>query len=334
MAVATAEPTGDIATKQSEAEAVQSEISSLNMSLEAKVERFNYANSELEQTVASIKENEAKLAEAMANLQVAQDRMEKRIVGIYRNGSVEVLDLLMETSDISEFLSKYDMLAKLSEQDLSDVEQIQQLKAETEAARVKLDSDRANQESLVAELEEEKAYIEAGLEQRKQLLSSIQGDIATLQQIQAEEQARREAAFQASIVTAAESYGADESTPAPPPMAAGGDVVSIAMQYLGVPYVWGGTSPSGFDCSGLVQYVYAQVGISLPRVASAQYGAGQDIGYSELAPGDLVFYGSPAYHVAIYIGGGQIIHAPFEGEVVQIAPISGGGSSPYFARVN
>lgn len=98
-------------------------------------------------------------------------------------------------------------------------------------------------------------------------------------------------------------------------------VVEIAMQYLGVPFVWGGASPSGFDASGLVMYVYAQVGVSLPHSVVAQYDAGTPINYDELVPGDLVFFDG-FNHEGIYIGGGNMIHAPFPGEVVQISPLS------------
>ncbi len=108
---------------------------------------------------------------------------------------------------------------------------------------------------------------------------------------------------------------------APPTQYSG--VVGIAMQFLGVPYVWGGSSPGGFDCSGLVMYVYAQVGVSLPHYTGAQWGMGVPVAYSDLQPGDLVFFDGLG-HVGIYIGGGEFIHAPHTGDVVRIDSLSEG----------
>ncbi|TWP38304.1 hydrolase [Leekyejoonella antrihumi] len=108
-------------------------------------------------------------------------------------------------------------------------------------------------------------------------------------------------------------------TPTPPPTGNLSQVVSIAEQYLGVPYVWGGESPSGFDCSGLTQYVYAKAGLSIPRTASAQQSYLSRT--SNPVPGDLVFFGSPAYHVGIYLGNNQMIAAPHPGAVVRIQAI-------------
>src|SRR5262249_3236047 len=105
--------------------------------------------------------------------------------------------------------------------------------------------------------------------------------------------------------------------PAAPPADAGrgAQVVAIAMQYLGVPYVWGSASPSGgFDCSGLTMYVYAQIGISLPHYAAAQYGMGVAVSREDLQPGDLVFFRNLG-HMGMYIGGGSFIHAPHTGDV-------------------
>ena len=90
------------------------------------------------------------------------------------------------------------------------------------------------------------------------------------------------------------------------------EVVNIARTLLGIPYVYGGSSPSGFDCSGFTQYVFGKAGISIPRTASAQQDAATPV--SDPKPGDLVFFGSPAWHVGIYTGNGMMIDSPREGK--------------------
>ncbi|HET7428051.1 MAG TPA: NlpC/P60 family protein [Gaiellales bacterium] len=104
--------------------------------------------------------------------------------------------------------------------------------------------------------------------------------------------------------------------------------VALARAELGVPYVWGGESPSGFDCSGLVQYVYARLGVALPRVAADQYRAGRHVSRSDLRAGDLVFFDHLG-HVGIYMGGGRFIHAPHTGTVVQISSLTGWYADTY-----
>lgn len=118
----------------------------------------------------------------------------------------------------------------------------------------------------------------------------------------------------------------------PGPLPAGHpEAATIALRYLGVKYVWGGSTPAGFDCSGLVMYVYAQLGISLPHYAAAQYQLGTAVPFDQLQPGDLVFFDA-LDHVGIYIGGGQFVHAPHTGDVVKISSFSEYGSSYVGAR--
>ncbi len=118
-----------------------------------------------------------------------------------------------------------------------------------------------------------------------------------------------------------------DAPPAPAPAPAASlpaghpEAASIAMRFLGAPYAWGGSTPAGFDCSGLVMYVYAQIGIALPHYAAAQFGLGVPVPRADLQPGDLVFFDA-LNHVGIYIGGGQMVHAPQTGDVVKITPLS------------
>ena len=99
-------------------------------------------------------------------------------------------------------------------------------------------------------------------------------------------------------------------------------IVNKAYQYLGVPYVWGGTSPSGFDCSGFIQYVYRSQGINLPRVSRAQAASGSYVSISNAQPGDILYFGqSSVTHVGIYIGNNKMIHAPRPGKTVEIVDI-------------
>lgn len=166
---------------------------------------------------------------------------------------------------------------------------------------------------------------------------------------------RSDRAARATAVTAPSRTGGDDgpaptapapapSAPAPaappaptpppaPPVAAPNSRASVAiaaaMTRLGTPYRWGGTTPAGFDCSGLMLWSWAHAGVSLPRTSRAQQAYTQRISASQLQPGDLVFTGSPVYHVGMYIGGGQMIHSPQTGDVVKISALRSGRSTTY-----
>ncbi len=137
-----------------------------------------------------------------------------------------------------------------------------------------------------------------------------------------------------STTTSSTTTAATAPTPPPSAPVSGGHpaAASIALRYLGIPYQWGGASPStGFDCSGLVMYVYAQLGVQLPHFAAGQYGFGSPVPRDQLQPGDLVFFDGLS-HVGIYIGNGEMVHAPQTGDVVKITALSDFGSRYVGAR--
>ena len=106
----------------------------------------------------------------------------------------------------------------------------------------------------------------------------------------------------------------------------GGRAAALAAQLVGTPYQFGGSSPSGFDCSGLVWYVYRELGVAVPRTAAEQRAAIQRIDAAALRPGDLVFFLTPADHVGVYLGHGEFVHAPSSGKRVERARLD----APYF----
>lgn len=134
--------------------------------------------------------------------------------------------------------------------------------------------------------------------------------------------------YQAQLAAEAAEAEAEAAAAAVPDSAAGSAVVSVAMRYLGVPYLWAGSTPAGFDCSGFTSYVFAQLGIDLPRTSSEQRYAGTVVPWTDAQPGDLIW--SPG-HIAIYAGDGMQVEAPVPGQTVRYTSIW--QSSPTFIRV-
>jgi cell wall-associated NlpC family hydrolase len=217
---------------------------------------------------------------------------------------------------------------------------------------------RAQQERLAAEARARLAAERAALARRAAEQAALAKRAAQAQRAHALAQAKiaaaaREAAIQQAAtttaatttptlppgttpaaVTTADPASADPTTStttadasAAPLPAGHPQAAQIALQYIGVPYLWSGESPSGFDCSGLVSYVFAQLGVDLPHSAADQYGYGVDVPRDELQPGDLVFFDNLT-HVGIYIGDNQIVNAPDTGSFVRIDSLA----EPWYAN--
>jgi cell wall-associated NlpC family hydrolase len=327
-----------VSSKQGEARDVMAQIQGLDANLERAVDAYNLANDKLAKIESDLRTNKAELKLARTNLKHAQRQLNAHVVAMYTSGSQDTgLEVLLGATSMDDLMSRLDTVNRVSDQTADVLRQVKVFRAKVKEEHARLQTAHVQQGKLVAERSAEKASIEGQLASRQQLLSSIKSQIVQMQaaeqarQAQLAAQARARLASTGATVLNASAGAVTSPQPAPvyaPPPSKYGGVVGIAMQYLGTPYVYGGASPSGFDCSGFVMYVFNQIGVSLPHNAAAQYGYGMPVSRDQLQAGDLVFFNGLG-HVGIYIGGGQFIHSPHTGDVVKISSLTGWYSSTF-----
>lgn len=351
-----------IEEKRAEAEQLYAELQAMDAELERAIDAYNGATYELDQIDAAIAENKHHLAIARQSYRAAQRNLEERLVALYTEGNPDVIEVILGAANLDDLLDRLDSAERVSQQDAQIVDSVRASRREIKRRERELARDRSQQRTVVDQRAAAQQAIEQQIDEREAYYEQVKDEIA---QLVAEEQARQERAAREArereeeerrLAAAAAAAGVNTSvvaTPssssasgesAPPQIAVpegigvapastrGAQAAQLAMQYLGVPYVWGGASPSGFDCSGLVMYVYAQLGISLPHHAATMYGYGVPVSFGELAPGDLV-YANGLGHMGMYIGGGNYIHAPQTGDVVKISAISSRSDWIGFKRV-
>ena len=346
VTTAAADPT--VSAKRAQAEEVLAQIRGIDSQLAHAAEAYNLANLKLDRIDGELVANARHLGIARKSLRGAQATLSRRLVALYVGGGRSTgLEVLLGAESLDQLLNRLDAVDRITEQDALVLRDVKAFRQQVQARKQKLRRARAAQVREVAERAAQRGAIEAQLRERRQLLESVREEIAQLEAEAARRQARLQAEARARLAAAAlepatpeaqedaatltpavDAVEATEVPSAPVPDARYGGVVGIAMQYLGVPYRWGGADPSGFDCSGFSMYVFAQVGVSLPHHAASQYGMGTAVSKDELQPGDLVFFNGLG-HMGIYVGGGSFIHAPHTGDVVKISPMTGWYASTY-----
>ncbi|WP_304438282.1 NlpC/P60 family protein [Lysinibacillus sp. ZYM-1] len=309
---------------------LQEELTKLQKEIDEKVKVFKQVQAEIKEVDASIVETKKRieqrskiLSERMAAYQ-AQDNT----VGVY-------LNVVLESKSFADLMDRVVAVKTLMDADQELVDQQEADKVSLEQQKATLDEKQKELQKQFQELQQKESEMEVKKAENEAKSLALKAQIATKQEEErleaerkaAEEEAARLRALQAAtpvVQTIQNNDGGQQPQKiivgSGTGTASSGDAISTAKQFLGRPYVWGGSNPtSGFDCSGLVQWSYKQAGVSLPRTASQQYLATQRISAGEARVGDLVFfsYGSGVAHVGIYLGNNTMIDAQNNGVVIE-----------------
>jgi peptidoglycan DL-endopeptidase CwlO len=336
-------------SKQDLAEA-KAKLAELSRRLDLLVEQYNQASVTLERSQARLTTLRTISARAEATADAAQQALTDRVVQSYKNSGSGVA-VLLGAQSLADFADRLTFLSDLVQRDSDAASLAARTRAEAVRAAAEVSKTIALREAMLDELEQKKASIEASIPQQQALIVQIAGSLAKAEAAaKAEERRQARARAAASVSTTSTSSpdpiqqsspsptpSSPPPAPAPAPTSGGGGsdggssgpssaaltAVRAAYSVLGVPYLWGGSSPSsGFDCSGLTMWSWAHAGVSLPHSSWMQYQVIPHVSRSQLVPGDLLFFYSPISHVAIYVGNDMMIHAPHTGSVVSLRQFS------------
>ncbi len=298
-AVATTAVTASPAFSQSAA-AARSQLERASERLSRVTEAYNDAKLKRAGLDAKLSEARSDLARSEDRLGAVRERLGLAVRDMYMHPAAG-LDTFFQAKSFGELSRGRAMAGHVALSADSLLLQIRKVKAENQAAAKNVQALRDQARSEEIEINEQRRAAAAALDRTQTLLAQ-----ANVSELDAERRARLGAA----------GDRASSIRPAGPVRSTAGQAVAAAASQMGKPYRWGGAGPDTYDCSGLTMWAWARAGVSLPHSSKAQYASLPHVSLSELAPGDLVFYGSPIHHVGIYKGGGVMIHAPQSGETV------------------
>ncbi|WP_240139402.1 C40 family peptidase [Streptomyces sp. MUM 178J] len=298
---------------------IKAKVDQLYQEAEAAAEKHNGAQETTAKARRELDQLRDQAARKTEKLNASRDRLGSFATAQYRAAGMDAGMQLALTSDPDEYLERAELAGRVGELQAGAIAgvhrqlvEIGQLKARAEE---RVETLRARQSDLARHKTTARDKLAAARRMLDRLTAEQRG---AYEGVAAGESSGAAAAASAPAQTSAQTPA--ESTPKAADSRAA-QAVSYAYGALGKPYVWGATGPSSFDCSGLTQAAWRSAGVSLPRTTYTQINAGRRVTRSQLAPGDLVFFYSGVSHVGIYIGNGQMIHAPRPGDAVRIAPI-------------
>ncbi|MFI8530711.1 NlpC/P60 family protein [Streptomyces aquilus] len=292
---------------------VKAKVDKLYQEAEVATEKYNGAKEKADAAEERLKTLRDEAARKTDKLNSARDALGSMAAAQYREGGLDPSLQLALSSDPDHYLDSAEFVDRAGTRQAASVASVRRQLREIEQLRGAAHIELASLKSRQAELKRHKKTITTKLDAARRLLSQLPPEVRASDVQRASRDSSTGDSRAALTPTTAGRASAPNSRAA--------EAVSYAYSKLGSPYVWGATGPDAFDCSGLTQAAYRSAGISLPRTTYAQIDAGRRVSRSELQPGDLVFFYSAISHVGLYIGNGQMIHAPNPTAPVRIAPI-------------
>ncbi|WP_335974019.1 C40 family peptidase [Streptomyces sp. CA2R106] len=285
------------------------QLDRLYQQAEQDTQKYDAAQETAERLRGEVADLQDRAARGQQRVNALRDDLGAVAAAQYRDGAVDPTLALLLSDRPGQYLDQAAAIDRLGARQAAQLAELQEaqrvLRQERDQAAGKL----AELRSTTEQLQRRKAGVQQALATARTVLHSMP------------------ASAQAAYRDGDGSVRASRDQALPPlldlPASSGRAALAVAAarRMLGAPYVWGATGPGSFDCSGLMQYAYAQAGVALPRTSQEQMNAGQHVPLSQARPGDLVIYRSDASHVAMYVGGGRVIHAPYPGARVRYDPV-------------
>ena len=296
---------------------VQARVNKLYEQAEVATEKYNAAKDKADKQRTTADQLLDEVARKTAKLNATRDTLGAYAAAQYRSGGLDTTTTYLLANNPQQLLDNAHVMDRMSGRTEAALETFRTQTIEIAQERAKAVESLTKLDDAQQELNKQKKAVQQKLTTAQKLLNTLTAkEKARLAAIQKAADAAAAAKSASSSSSSSSSSGSTTTS------TKAAKAIAFARAQLGKPYVYGATGPNSYDCSGLTQASWAAAGVSIPRVAAAQYSYGTKVSASELQPGDLVFFYSGISHVGLYIGDGQMIHAPHTGTVVKIAPIS------------
>ncbi|MEA2504661.1 MAG: peptidoglycan DL-endopeptidase CwlO [Actinomycetota bacterium] len=315
---------------------VQAQIDKLGAEISDLDEQYNQASIRLQKVQSEIQDSQNQGAKAQADFLALQKVASAQAAAIYRAGAPSLVVAFLSSKNLDDFNKKMELISQVSDWQSGIMTSLQIADQRAKVAQSDLSRQLSQQKSINDSLAKQRNALNDRLASEQKLLGQI---TEANRQAAAKAAADRAAAVRSAMAVAKAAVAATKSSSSPSPSGSSGssnalpadpttdppaDAVRAAMSQIGKPYVWAGSGPASYDCSGLTMSSWRQAGVMMGHSAADQYASFKHVSTDQLQPGDLVFFGHPIHHVGMYVGGGMMVHAPETGELVQVSPVSRG----------